>query len=65
MDYTEAYKTAKPMYNGRMERTLVVLKDDDATENPENQVSGGNREPLGKRTLEDQSAEPSKRLALV
>lgn len=50
MDYTEAYKKARPMYNGRMEHTFVVLKEEGvASEN----VTVGNREPMGKRPLED------------
>ena len=63
VDYTEAYKKARPMYNGRMERTFVVLKEE-GTQGE--QFSGGNREPLGKRPLDDplSGGEPSKRPAL-
>lgn len=62
VDYTEAYKKARPMYNGRMERTFVVLREDGVDVN---QVTGVNREPLGKRPLEDGvNGEPSKRQAL-
>lgn len=43
MDLTEAYKRAKPMYNGRLEHTFVVLHEEKDV--PE--ASGSNAEPIG------------------
>jgi len=64
MDLTEAYKRARPMYNGRLERTFAVLKD----EGPGNQsgvVTGGNSEPVGnKRPSESAFGLSPKRLAM-
>jgi len=51
-DLIESYKKAKPMYDGRLERTFVVLKDDYVQPTGLLQVTGGNQEPLGgKRPL--------------
>ena len=43
VDLTEAYKRAKPMYNGRLERTFVLLKE----EGVDVLVTGSNTEPVG------------------
>jgi len=57
-DLIASYKKARPMYDGRLERTFVVLKDDYTAP-----VSGGNQEPLGnKRHLTpDQNENTAKR----
>lgn len=57
VDLSEAYKKARPMYDGRMEHTFVVLK-----ENQDSVASGSNQEPLGnKRPAGDDGAGSSKR----
>lgn len=61
-DLTEAYKKAKPMYNGRMERTFVLLKEEDAS--GAGPLSGVNREPIGKRPSETQYENDPKRPTL-
>lgn len=62
LDLSEAYKKALPMYAGRLERTFVVLKEG---QTGEPLITGGNREPIGKRALDDVSIiEPPKRPAL-
>ncbi len=61
IDLTEAYKKAKPMYNGRLERTFVLLKEEEGTA----AVSGGNAEPLGlKRPPETTLSKSPKRPAM-
>lgn len=50
MELAEAYKKARPMYEGRMEHTFIVLKEGDVAE-----VTGANLEPLGaKRPAPDE-----------
>ncbi len=59
IDLTEAYKKAKPMYNGRLEHTFVVLKED---RDGEVIISGANSEPVGaKRPAPDDAMTSSKR----
>lgn len=60
MDLTEAYKKARPMYDGRLEHTFVILK-----EGAEATVSGSNQEPLGnKRPAEGDESGAMKRKAI-
>jgi hypothetical protein len=47
LDLSDAYKKAKPMYAGRLERTFVILKDNQPPELEA--ATGSNREPVGKR----------------
>ncbi len=59
IDLTEAYKKAKPMYNGRLEHTFVVLKEEKGGEVI---ISGANSEPVGvKRPAQDGEMTSSKR----
>ena len=62
-DLIESYKKAKPMYDGRLERTFVVLKDDFVQPPNSTPFTGGNQEPLGgKRHLTpEQNENASKR----
>lgn len=60
MDLTEAYRKAKPMYEGRLEHTFVVLK-----EGVEPTATGSNQEPLGnKRPAEEGESGSVKRKAV-
>lgn len=59
-DLAEAYKKARPMYNGRLERTFVLLRDDDSREEP---LSGVNKEPIGKRPSDSAFESSPKRKA--
>ena len=65
-DLVEAYRKAKPMYDGRLERTFVVLKEEsDLNGVRPYPLSGSNQEPVGsKRLLPDQAGGSSKRPAL-
>jgi len=46
IDLTEAYKRAKPMYNGRLERTFAILKDEGTQTE---MMTGANMEPVGQK----------------
>ena len=59
LDLSDAYKKARPMYSGRLERTFIILKDD---YNPDLEaVTGSNREPVGKRLNVGAKGVPPKR----
>ncbi len=45
IDLTEAYKRARPSFTGRLERTFLILKDNEGEEEP--MITGSNAEPLG------------------
>ncbi len=45
VDLTDAYKKARPAFTGRLERTFLVLKDNEGEAEP--LVTGSNAEPLG------------------
>jgi hypothetical protein len=45
IDLTEAYKKARPAFTGRLERTFIVLRDNEGEEEP--MATGSNAEPLG------------------
>ncbi len=44
IDLTEAYKRARPAFTGRLERTFILLKDNEGEEEP--MLTGSNTEPL-------------------
>lgn len=54
MDLTEAYKRAKPMFDGRLEHTFVVLKDEHVVTEQAEKASGSNRVPIGKKRGADE-----------
>lgn len=60
MDLDEAYKRARPMYNGRMEHTFVVLRESRDSEEPR---TGANAEPIGNKrpAPEDDGINPKKK----
>lgn len=61
MDLSEAYRRAKPMYNGRLEHTFVVLKEGVNVE----PGTGANSEPIGlKRPAPSDDNSESKRKAM-
>jgi hypothetical protein len=47
LDLTEAYKRAKPGFTGKLERTFVILKDNQ--DEDVEMVSGSNAEPIGQK----------------
>lgn len=46
MNLDEAYKRAKPAYDGRLEHTFIVLRENRDEQN-ERKATGANQEPLG------------------
>lgn len=63
MDLTEAYKRAKPMFDGRLEHTFVVLKDEHVATEAEEKTSGSNRVPLGKKRVADEDKDNEGKLS--
>lgn len=60
MDLGEVYKRARPMYEGKLEHTFVVLKENYEDE----KTSGSNREPIGvKRPASDMDGGINKKQA--
>ncbi len=47
MDLTDAYKRARPGFTGKLERTFIILKDNQ--DEDVEMVSGSNAEPIGQR----------------
>ncbi len=48
LDLTEAYKRARPSFNGKLERTFLILKD--TVDEDVEMVTGSNTEPIGSKT---------------
>jgi hypothetical protein len=47
IDLTDAYKRARPGFTGKLERTFIILKDNQ--DEDVEMVSGSNAEPIGQK----------------